>query len=432
MRERILDDIRNRRTKVAVIGLGYVGLPLAVEFARSGFPVIGIEIDGRKAKSINESKSYVEDISDNELREVVEKGLLRATTDYSEVKNADAIIITVPTPLSKTKDPDLSYIMSAIESIKPHLKKGHIIVLESTTYPGTTDEVVKPELETTGLKVGEDIFLAFSPERINPGDKKWKFKNTPKVLGGVDPVSTEVAAALYGQVLDHLHVVSSAKVAETAKLLENTFRAINIALVNELAIMCNLLGIDVWEVIDAAATKPFGFMKFTPGPGIGGHCIPIDPLYLSWKLKTLNYNARMIEVASEINTNMPRYVVSRVQDILNDMEKSVKGSRILVVGVAYKKDVSDTRESPALDVIALLEEKGAKVDYHDPHVPSIRIGDREYSSVDLNPDRIKDYDLVVITTDHSSIDWKTLQENARIIFDTKNVYRSGEPNVIKL
>lgn len=432
MKERILDDIKNRRTEVAVIGLGYVGLPLAVEFARSGFPVIGIEIDERKARSINEGKSYVEDISDEELREVVQRGLLKATTDYSKVKDADAIIITVPTPLSKTKDPDLSYIMAAVESIKPHLKKGHIIVLESTTYPGTTDEVVKPELEKTGLKVGRDIFLAFSPERINPGDKKWKFKNTPKVLGGVDPESTEVAAALYSEVLDHLHVVSSAKVAETAKLLENTFRAINIALVNELAIMCNLLDIDVWEVIDAAATKPFGFMKFTPGPGIGGHCIPIDPLYLSWKLKTLNYNARMIEVASEINTNMPRYVVGRIQDILNDMEKSVKGSTILVVGVAYKKDVSDTRESPALDVIALLEEKGAKVDYHDPFVPSITIGEKEYSSVELSKEKVKGYDLVVITTDHSSIDWKMLRDSARVIFDTKNVYREPSPNVIKL
>ncbi len=432
MKERILDDIKNRRTEVAVIGLGYVGLPLAVEFARSGFPVIGIEIDERKARSINEGKSYVEDISDEELREVVQRGLLKATTDYSKVKDADAIIITVPTPLSKTKDPDLSYIMAAVESIKPHLKKGHIIVLESTTYPGTTDEVVKPELEKTGLKVGRDIFLAFSPERINPGDKKWKFKNTPKVLGGVDPESTEVAAALYSEVLDHLHVVSSAKVAETAKLLENTFRAINIALVNELAIMCNLLDIDVWEVIDAAATKPFGFMKFTPGPGIGGHCIPIDPLYLSWKLKTLNYNARMIEVASEINTNMPRYVVGRIQDILNDMEKSVKGSTILVVGVAYKKDVSDTRESPALDVIALLEEKGARVDYHDPFVPSITIGEKEYSSVELSKEKVKGYDLVVITTDHSSIDWKMLRDSARVIFDTKNVYREPSPNVIKL
>ncbi len=432
MKEKSLDDIKSRRTKVAVIGLGYVGLPLAVEFARSGFPVIGIEIDERKAVAINEGKSYVEDITDEELLEVVKGGLLRATTDYSEVRNADAIIITVPTPLSKTRDPDLSYIMSAIESIKPHLKEGHIIVLESTTYPGTTDEVVKPELEETGLKVGKDIFLAFSPERINPGDKKWKFKNTPKVLGGVDPLSTEIAAALYSEVLEHLHVVSSARVAETAKLLENTFRAINIALVNELAIMCNLLGIDVWEVIDAAATKPFGFMKFTPGPGIGGHCIPIDPLYLSWKLKTLNYNARMIEVASEINTNMPRYVVARIQDILNDMEKSVKGSRILVVGVAYKRDVSDTRESPALDVMALLEEKGAVVEYHDPLVPSVSIGERSYSSVNLNPESTAKYDLVVITTDHSSIDWDMLRKYAKVIFDTKNVYKNPAPNVIKL
>ncbi len=432
MKEEILRNIKNRNFRVAVIGLGYVGLPLAVEFARSDFKIIGIDIDRNKVASLNEGKSYVEDVSDEDLKEVISRGNFTATTDYSRVKDADAIIITVPTPLSKTKDPDLSYIMSSIEGIKPHLKKGHIIVLESTTYPGTTDEVIKPELEKSGFIVGKDIFLAFSPERINPGDRVWKFKNTPKVLGGVDPVSTEVAAALYNEVLEKLHVVSSAKVAETAKLLENTFRAINIALVNELAIMCNLLGIDVWEVIDAAATKPFGFMKFIPGPGIGGHCIPIDPLYLSWKLKTLNYNARMIEVASEINTNMPRYVVTRVQDILNDMEKSVKGSRILVIGVAYKKDVSDTRESPALDIIALLMEKGAHVDYHDPYVPQVKIGDTVMKSIELSKNNLSEYDMVVITTDHSTIDWNLVASASKKIFDTKNVLKNKDEKVVKL
>ena len=432
MKEEILRNIKNRNFRVAVIGLGYVGLPLAVEFARSDFKIIGIDIDRNKVASLNEGKSYVEDVSDEDLKEVISRGNFTATTDYSRVKDADAIIITVPTPLSKTKDPDLSYIMSSIEGIKPHLKKGHIIVLESTTYPGTTDEVIKPELEKSGFIVGKDIFLAFSPERINPGDRVWKFKNTPKVLGGVDPVSTEVAAALYNEVLEKLHVVSSAKVAETAKLLENTFRAINIALVNELAIMCNLLGIDVWEVIDAAATKPFGFMKFIPGPGIGGHCIPIDPLYLSWKLKTLNYNARMIEVASEINTNMPRYAVTRVQDILNDMEKSVKGSRILVIGVAYKKDVSDTRESPALDIIALLMEKGAHVDYHDPYVPQVKIGDTVMKSIELSKNNLSEYDMVVITTDHSTIDWNLVASASKKIFDTKNVLKNKDEKVVKL
>ena len=432
MKEEILKNIKNRNFRVAVIGLGYVGLPLAVEFARSGFKITGIDIDSNKVASLNNGKSYVEDVSDEDLNEIISSGNFTATTDYSRVKDADAIIITVPTPLSKTKDPDLSYIMSSIEGIKPHLKKGHLIILESTTYPGTTDEVIKPELEKSGFIVGKDIFLAFSPERINPGDRVWKFKNTPKVLGGVDPVSTEVAAALYNEVLEKLHVVSSAKVAETAKLLENTFRAINIALVNELAIMCNLLGIDVWEVIDAAATKPFGFMKFIPGPGIGGHCIPIDPLYLSWKLKTLNYNARMIEVASEINTNMPRYVVTRVQDILNDMEKSVKGSRILVIGVAYKKDVSDTRESPALDIIALLMEKGAHVDYHDPYVPQVKIGDTVMKSIELSKNNLSEYDMVVITTDHSTIDWNLVASASKKIFDTKNVLKNKDEKVVKL
>lgn len=432
MKEGILENIRERNYRVAVIGLGYVGLPLAVEFARSGFGIIGIDIDENKVRMLEEGRSYVEDVSDEELKEVIDRGKFSATTDYSRVREADAIIITVPTPLSKTRDPDLSFIMSAIEGIRPYLKKGHLIVLESTTYPGTTDEVIKPELEKSGFRVGEDIFLAFSPERINPGDKVWKFKNTPKVLGGVDPTSTEIASALYGEVLDSLHVVSSAKVAETAKLLENTFRAINIALVNELAIMCNLLGIDVWEVIDAAATKPFGFMKFVPGPGIGGHCIPIDPLYLSWKLKTLNYNARMIEVASEINTNMPRYVVTRVQDILNDMEKSVKGSRILVIGVAYKRDVSDTRESPALDVIALLKEKGAIVDYHDPYVPRVRIGEDLMESVELSADILGKYDIVVITTDHSNVDWNLVASASNKIFDTKNVLDRNDEKVVKL
>ncbi len=406
--------------KVAVVGLGYVGLPLAVEFAKAGFPVVGIDVDGNKTDSINRGISYIPDVPTEDVAKLVEDGKLRATTDFSEIRSVDGIIICVPTPLSKTKDPDMRYIQSAAQSVARYLRPGHVISLESTTYPGTTDEFVKPILESSGLKVGKDIYLAFSPERIDPGNKKYQVKNTPKVVGGVDPASTEIVSYLYSHVIDKVIPVSSAKAAEMTKLLENTFRSVNIALVNEFAIMSNILGIDIWEVIEAASTKPFGFMPFYPGPGIGGHCIPIDPHYLSWKLKTLNYNARFIELASEINTNMPRYVVQRVADALNEFEKSIKGSKILVLGVAYKKDIDDTRESPALDIIKLLEEKGAEVIYNDPYVPELNFNGKQRKSVNLTGELLNSVDCVVIATDHSDYDYRWLVENAKLIIDTKN------------
>ncbi len=423
-----LDEIKSmidrREFRVGVVGLGYVGLPLAVEFAKAGFHVTGFDVDQKKVDLLNDGKSYIPDVSQDTLGELVKDGLLDATTDFSRIKEMDGIIICVPTPLSKTKDPDMRYIQSATHSIAGNLREGHVISLESTTYPGTTDEFVKPILESSGLKVGRDFFLAFSPERIDPGNKKYQVKNTPKVVGGVEPNSTEIVSYLYSKVIDKVVPVSSAKAAEMTKLLENTFRSVNIALVNEFAIMCQILGIDVWEVIEAASTKPFGFMPFYPGPGIGGHCIPIDPHYLSWKLKTLNYNARFIELASEINTNMPRYVVQRVADALNEFEKSVKGSQILVLGVAYKKDIDDTRESPALDVIELLENKGADVKYNDPYVPELFLNGRTRKSAELTEKLLHDVDCVVITTDHSDYDYNWIVKNSKLVVDTKNATKN--------
>jgi len=431
----MIDELKKkidaRDYRVAVVGLGYVGLPLAVEFAREGFPVVGIDIDSEKTHAINAGRSYIPDISDDYLKEAQEKGGLEATADFSRIGEVDAIIICVPTPLSKTRDPDISYIMSALQEIKKYLKRGHVVSLESTTYPGTTDELVRPTLEESGLKAGTDFFLAFSPERIDPGNRIYTVKNTPKVVGGINEESTDIVSYLYSRVLEKVVPVSSCKVAEMSKLLENTFRSINIALANEMAIMCHILGVDVWEVIEAAATKPFGFMKFYPGPGIGGHCIPIDPLYLSWKLRTLNYNARMIEVASEINTSMPRYVVERVADALNEHMKSVKGSRILVLGIAYKKDVNDTRESPAFDVIKLLEIKGASVEYNDPFVPRARINGHFRESVDLTGDRLREADCVIITTDHSVYDYEFIVKNARLVVDTKNATKGLSENLLR-
>ena len=431
MIDELKKKIDERNYKVAVVGLGYVGLPLAVEFAKGGFPVVGIDIDRKKTDAINSGRSYIPDISDRDLKRAQEEGGLVATTEFSRIGEVDAIIICVPTPLSKTRDPDISYIMSALSEIKKYLKRGHVVSLESTTYPGTTDELVRPTLEKSGLKAGTDFYLAFSPERIDPGNRVYTVKNTPKVVGGINKDSTEIVSYLYSRVLEKVVPVSSCKVAEMSKLLENTFRSINIALANEMAIMCNILGVDVWEVIEAAATKPFGFMKFYPGPGIGGHCIPIDPLYLSWKLRTLNYNARMIEVASEINTSMPRYVVERVADALNEHMKSVKGSKILVLGIAYKKDVNDTRESPAFDVIKLLEIKGASVEYNDPFVPSARINGHFKDSVELTGDRLKQTDCVIITTDHSVYDYEFIVKNARLVVDTKNATKGLSENLIR-
>ncbi|HEX8219043.1 MAG TPA: nucleotide sugar dehydrogenase [Chloroflexia bacterium] len=417
----LLAKLQSKEARVGIIGLGYVGLPLALVFAEAGYRVIGVDVDPTKIAFINTGQSYIEDVKSESLAKAVASGRLRATTDFAALYECDAVSICVPTPLRKTGDPDISYIVSATNQIAKYLHPGMVIVLESTTYPGTTTEVLLPQLSSNGqhLKVGEDFFLAFSPERVDPGRTDWTTRTTPKVLGGVTPACLEMALAYYGGAIERLVPVSSTEAAEMVKLLENTFRAVNIGLVNEVLLMCDKLGLDAWEVIDAAATKPFGFMKFTPGPGLGGHCIPIDPLYLSWKLKTLNYNARFIELASEINTEMPVYWVQKVQDALNDEAKSVRGSKVLVLGVAYKKDVSDIRESPALDIIHLLEGKGAQVSYHDPQVPAFNHDALEMVGVQDLDSALSISDCVVIATDHSSYDWNRIQQLARLVVDTR-------------
>lgn len=423
-KQTLLDKIARREARVAIIGAGYVGLPLAVEFAESGFNVMTLDVDARKVDAINRGESYIEDVPTDQLKPLVASGKLCATTSYDDLRTADAISICVPTPLRKTKDPDMSFIIQAIEGIAPISHAGLLVVLESTTYPGTTEEVIMPRLVNNGLQVGEDVFVAFSPERIDPGNKNFGVRNTPKVVGGITPACAEVTKALYSTAVANVVSVSSPTTAEMVKLLENTFRAVNIGLVNEMALMCNKLGIDVWEVIQAAATKPFGFMPFFPGPGLGGHCIPVDPHYLSWKLKTLNYTARFIELASEVNTSMPLYVIDKVIGALNDDAKAVKGSKIVVLGVAYKPDVNDVRESPALDVIELLRQRGAQVMYHDPHVPQIRLdGDHAMmmNSVAFSDSLLQEADCVVIVTHHSAYDWQQITENSRLIVDTRHV-----------
>src|SRR3972149_3520543 len=435
-RQALIEKLNNRTARVAVVGMGYVGLPLAVVFNEAGFTVTGIDLDARKVDLLNRAESYILDVPTAQVAEFVNQGKLKATTDHAVVRDMDAISICVPTPLRQTGDPDLSFIVSAVEGIAPYLHPGMIIILESSTYPGTTREMVLPTLtEKAHLEVGKDIFLAFSPERVDPGRTDWTTYNTPKVVGGITPACSEVAAAWYSQAIKTVVTVTTTEVAEMAKLLENTFRMINIGLVNELAIICDRLGVDVWEVIEAAATKPFGFMKFTPGPGLGGHRIPIDPLYLSWKMKSLNYTARFIELASEINTGMPRYVVGKIQDALNEHSKPLKGSRVLVVGAAYKPDIDDLRESPALDVIGLLRQKGAEVLYHDPYIPQIQHDDWNLHSV---PDVIaaaRMVDCVVIVTNHKSYDYLALLENAALIVDTRNTLGSfgrDHPKVVRL
>jgi UDP-N-acetyl-D-glucosamine dehydrogenase len=433
--QNLIRKFRSGKARVGVIGLGYVGLPLVDVFGRAGYSVVGIDVDPRKIEAIRKGKSYIEDIHSSHVASLVRKGALRATTDFSQVETLDALSICVPTPLRKTGDPDLSFIVNVTEEISKHLHPGMVIVLESTTYPGTTRELLLPKIEERGLKVGKDIFLAFSPERVDPGREDWTTVNTPKVIGGITPACLEVARAYYGRAIKNLVPVSSADAAEMSKLLENTFRAVNIGLVNEVAIMCDHLGLDVWEIIGAAATKPFGFMKFTPGPGLGGHCIPIDPLYLSWKLKSVNYNARFIELASEINTNMPRYVVGKIQDALNKHRKAINGSRILVLGVAYKPNVSDLRESPALDVIGLLRQKGAVVDYHDPYVPEVRHESFQLKSVPDLEGAVQQADCVVITTDHDAYQWKKILALARLVVDTRNALGEdgkASPKVVRL
>jgi UDP-N-acetyl-D-glucosamine dehydrogenase len=419
-KQALLDRIHDRTAVVGVIGLGYVGLPLAMEFAKAGFHVIGYDVSERVISRLMSGESHIQDVPSAEVAAFVRSGAFEATTDESRLHEADGISIAVPTPLSKTRDPDMSYVISATEAASRQAHSGMVIVLESTTYPGTTREILVPLLEKRGFTVGEDVFVAFSPERVDPGNPVYVTKNTPKVVGGITAACTEVATALYGSCIEQIVSVSSAEAAELTKLLENTFRSVNIGLVNEMAIVCDKLGIDVWEVIDAAGTKPFGFMKFTPGPGIGGHCIPLDPHYLAWKMRTLNYKTRFIDLASEINSQMPAYVVEKVAHALNDERKAVNGSTILVLGVAYKRDIDDLRESPALDVIRLLEEQGAAVTFHDPHVPCIREDGHVRERVELTDERLASADAVVIVTDHRAIDYQRVMDHASLIVDTRN------------
>jgi UDP-N-acetyl-D-glucosamine dehydrogenase len=424
----LIRKIETRDALVGVVGLGYVGLPLAVEFAQAGFSVLGFEVSSEKAEAVNRGHSYVGDVPGEQLASVVQAGRLSATLGYERLGEVDALCVCVPTPLNKTGDPDVSYIISVTESIRMAIRPGQLIVLESTTYPGTTRELLLPALTQGGrLKVATDFFLAFSPERVDPGNQVWTIRNTPKVVGGITPSCTEVARTLYATIVDHVVVVSSTEAAELTKLLENTFRSVNIALANEMAIVCDKLGVDVWEVIAAASSKPFGFMKFTPGPGLGGHCIPVDPHYLSWKMKTLDYKTRLVELASEINAEMPRYVAEKAADLLNQSGKPVKGSRVLVVGAAYKRDTDDTRESPALDIIRLLAEKGAKVTYHDPLVPSLRHEGQDLESVSLDDQQLTAADVVVIVTDHSDVDYNLIRRAGRPVLDTRNVLQREAP-----
>jgi len=431
--QQLVERITARKANIGVIGLGYVGLPLAVEFARQGFNVYGFDVDEAKTGQINAGRSYIPDVSEKELAEVVASGHLRATTKMGELAKMDVIDICVPTPLRKTKDPDLSYVVKAVEAVAASLKRGQLVILESTTYPGTTDEVVQPMLEAQGLKADEDFFLAFSPERVDPGNAKFNTRNIPKVVGGLGAASTEAAAALYGTTVDTVVQVSSTRVAEMVKLLENTFRAVNIGMVNELALMCHRMDIDVWEVIDAAKTKPFGFMPFYPGPGLGGHCIPIDPHYLSWKARQHGFECRFIELAGAINSSMPDYVVERVAEALNTIRKPINGSRVHVIGIAYKKDVNDMRESPALDVIDLMGKRGAVISYSDPWVPELRAAGRLLKSVDLSSAVAGRPDCVVICTDHSSFNYDEVVKSGVVIVDTRNALKDRhDPNIFRL
>jgi UDP-N-acetyl-D-glucosamine dehydrogenase len=420
----LLNKLNERRAVVGVIGLGYVGLPLAVEFARGGFKVIGFDLDQSRVDSINDGRSYIPDVPTEMVAALVERGKLSAATDFSHLAETDAVIICVPTPLRKTKEPDISYILAAAEQVKAHLHSTQLVVLESTTYPGTTDEVVLPMLKETGLELDKDFYLAFSPERVDPGNRQFQTHNIPKVVGGVSTRSTDIAAALYQTIVNEVHRVSGARVAETAKLLENTYRSVNIGLVNEMAQLCYHLGIDSWEVIEAAATKPFGFMAFYPGPGIGGHCIPLDPHYLSWKARLHGFEARFIGLAEDVNSHMPNHVVQLVQDGLNAHTKPVKGSRILVVGVAYKRDINDVRESPALAIVDQLMHKGAAVSYHDPFVPEMTVDGRgSLASVALTDETLSACDCAVIVTDHSDVDYSRVLRLAPLVVDTRNVTR---------
>ncbi|MCA2991835.1 nucleotide sugar dehydrogenase [Gemmatimonas sp.] len=421
VKDQALAKIADRTAVIGVIGLGYVGLPLAIEFVHAGFRVIGYDVSTRVVDLLMAGESHIQDVPAEAVKAAVASGKLVATAIEDRLGECDAISIAVPTPLSKTRDPDMAYVLSAADAIARQAHPGLCVVLESTTYPGTTRELLQPRLEAKGLTVGQDIFVAFSPERVDPGNPTYHTRNTPKVVGGITPACVEVATALYESCIDTVVPVSSPEAAELVKLLENTFRAVNIAMVNELAIVCDKLGVNVWEVIDAAATKPFGFMKFTPGPGIGGHCIPLDPHYLAWKMRTLNYKTRFIDLASEINSHMPEWVVQKVADALNEVRKAVHGSRLLVLGVAYKRDIDDVRESPALDVIRLLEERGAHVEFHDPFVSEFREEGHSRKGVELSDEMLRWADAVVVVTDHKAVDYQRVVDHATLVVDTRNV-----------
>ena len=430
--EVLAEKIANRTARVGIVGLGYVGLPLAVEFANAGFSVTGIDAIHSKVERINAGDSYVQDVANEEVSKLVDAGKLRATSDFSVVAELDTLNVCVPTPLRKTKDPDMSYVVAACQEIAKHIHSGTLVILESTTYPGTTEELVLPMLSSTGLRAGEDFFLCFSPERVDPGNARYNTRNIPKVVGGVTPACTRLGVQFYSQALQTVVPVNSTRVAEMVKLLENTFRMINIGLVNEMAIMCNRMGIDIWEVIEAAATKPFGFMPFYPGPGLGGHCIPIDPFYLSWKSRENGMEARFIELAGSINGQMPQFIVDKVQNVLNENGKPVKGSHIHILGVAYKRDIDDVRESPALDILHLLKERGARVTFSDPYVATLRIeGDVCVSTDGIEP--VREADCVVIVTDHSGIDYRAVAAEASLIVDTRNALGGVQsPKIVRL
>ncbi len=416
----LLEKLKDRTASVGVIGLGYVGLPLAVEFAEAGFKVVGIEASQEKVALVNSGKNYISDIDNEKFSRLVSSGKLSATSDYGIISEIDAVSICVPTPLSKSREPDISYILAACNGIAPRMHAGLLIVLESTSYPGTTKELVLPLLEKSGLKAGKEFYLAFSPERVDPGNAEYQTKNTPKIIGGITPACTEMATALYSQAIETIVPVSSATAAEMVKLLENTFRAINIGSINEMALICNQLGVDVWEIIDAAKTKPFGFMAFYPGPGLGGHCIPIDPLYLSWKMRKLNYHARFIDLADQVNSSMPRYVVDRIIELVNKRRIPINGAKILALGVAYKPDIDDNRESPALPIIEMLAGHGAVVTYNDPFIPKLKYNGISLQSAPVTPELLREQDIVVILTNHSCYNWTEIVENAKLILDTRN------------
>ncbi len=423
--EQLKERFITRTAKVGIIGMGYVGYPMALLAASAGFPVTGIDVDENRVAAINRGESYIQDVPPDEAKRLHEAGLLRATTEYGAIADLDVVLITVPTPLNKTGDPDMTHVIDAREEVRPHLHAGMLIVLESTTYPGTTEELFLPIIEESGLRLGTDICVAFSPERIDPGNPTWGPRNTPKVVGGVTPEGSEVAALFYEQIVERVVPVSSSSAAEMVKLYENTFRAINIALVNELAIICHLLQVDVWEIVEAAGTKPFGFMAFYPGPGLGGHCIPVDPGYLAWKMRSLEYKTRFIDLATEVNTQMPAWVATRAAELLNEEAKPIKGSKILLLGMAYKNDIDDLRESPALDLFELLRRRGAEVCFHDPYCPTVKFDHAVVQSREMTPELLAEQDLVIITTGHKKrVDYHAVLQHASLVFDTRNITRN--------